>query len=169
VSRLSRNKTGNDIDVEIDLVPIMNMFLVLIPFLLMSAAFFQLKAINTSVPVLAETKTEAPKEKEEIKVRVIMQITPKGIDLSVASPMLGNEELTKWDNHLIKEDEEEYPLDQLLLCLQNIKKQYPASDTLIVIPDKSILYNTIIQAMDTGRYCQNEQLFPNVVLSGKVV
>ena len=41
-------------DVEPNMVPIMNMFLVLIPFLLMSASFYHIKAVNTSIPVLAE-------------------------------------------------------------------------------------------------------------------
>jgi biopolymer transport protein ExbD len=40
-------------DGEPNLVPIMNMFLVIIPFLLMSASFYQIKAVNTSIPVLS--------------------------------------------------------------------------------------------------------------------
>ena len=167
MSGLGQNRSKTEADVEIDLVPIMNMFLVLVPFLLMSAAFFQLKAINTSVPVLAETKRE-PVEEKQIKVTVIVRLREKGIHLSAVSDSLTYEELTKWDSQIAKEKKGGYPLNQLLLSLEKIKEDYPASDTLIVIPDENIIYDTIIQAMDVGRYAKNRPLFPNVVLSGKV-
>jgi len=53
--------------------------------------------------------------------------------------------------------------------LLKIKAIYPESDTLIVIPDESIMYDTIIQVMDVARFSQKDvPLFPSVVLSGKV-
>ncbi len=61
-----------------------------------------------------------------------------------------------------------YPLEKLGICLQNIKKDYPASDTVIIIPGESIIYETIIQTMDIARYSKETPMFPKVVLSGKV-
>lgn len=165
--KLGKNRQENLEDVEINLIPVMNMFLVLVPFLLLSAAFFQLKAIDTSVPILAETRNDTL-EIQDVKVTVIMEIMKDGIRLSAISDSLGQEELNNWDAHIVKEEHDEYPLTQLLLHLQQIKKTYPASDTIILIPDGSVLYDTIIQAMDVARYVDNEPLFPNMVLSGKV-
>ena len=68
----------------------------------------------------------------------------------------------------MKEDKQEYPLNKLVAELNKMKARYPASDTLIIIPDGSVIYDTIIQAMDVARYYRNDSLFPNVVLSGKV-
>jgi hypothetical protein len=39
---------------------------------------------------------------------------------------------------------------------------------VIIIPDNSIIYDTIIQAMDVARFSKDGQLFPNVVISGKI-
>ena len=43
MSRLTRRKAKTEEEVEVNMVPIMNMFLVLIPFLLMSASFLAFK------------------------------------------------------------------------------------------------------------------------------
>jgi len=167
MSKLGRHRKRAIEDVDIDLVPIMNMFLVLIPFLLMSACFFQLKAINTSVPVLSEAANDVSK-KEKLKVTVIVQIEKDRISLSAISDSVRPEELDKWGGQMIKGEKEAYPLDEVSICLQKIKESYPASDTVIVIPGEDVIYDTIIQTMDVARFCKSTPLFPNVVLSGKV-
>ncbi len=172
MSRIGRRRLQSAEDVDVDMVPIMNMFLVLIPFLLMSASFFQIKAINTSVPVQAEnTSTElATKAPKDIKVTVIVQIGQKGLDISAISDYAEYEDLIKLETRIAKVDKEEYPLDQMAAYLQKIKEIYPSSDTIIIIPDASVVYETIIQTMDIARYLGSSDipLFPNVVLSGKV-
>ena len=160
-----RQKTHEDID--IDLVPIMNMFLVLIPFLLLSASFFHLRVINTSVPVLSGGAGDALKKKET-KVTVIVEIQENGINLSAISDSLGEEELNRLGTQIAKKGQDEYPLEQMAKFLQGVKKSYPASNTLIIIPDEGVIYDTIIQTMDAARYSKADPLFPNVVLSGKV-
>ena len=165
---LGKNRQENPSDdVEINLVPVLNMFLVLVPFLLLSAAFFQLKAIDTSVPILAKTGKDAI-EKQDVKMTVIMEIMKEGIRLSAISDALEREELDKWDLRILNEKQDEYPLTQMLIHLQQMKNAYPASDTIILIPDGTVLYDTIIQAMDVARYVNHKPLFPNMVLSGKV-
>ncbi|MEW6378960.1 MAG: biopolymer transporter ExbD [bacterium] len=169
MSGLGKQRSETVEEVEIDLVPIMNTFLVLVPFLLLSAAFYQLKAIDTSVPVLAETGKASRQELEKaIRVTAVMEIKGDEIHLSAISDSLGSEELSRWDAHLAKGQRSTYPLNQVVTHLQKLKGSYPSSDTLIIIPEESILYDTIIQAMDAARFCEDKALFPRVVLSGKV-
>jgi hypothetical protein len=52
--------------------------------------------------------------------------------------------------------------------LEGIKSLYPSSDTLILMPSETVLYDTIIQTMDAARNSGETPLFPNVVLSAKV-
>jgi len=167
MSKLGRHRATTEQQTDIDMVPVMNMFLVLIPFLLMSVSFFHIKAINTSVPVLAQGKNSGHEQITE-KVTAIVEIEPVGFHVSAISDSVEPEELDKWDARMPKDAEEAYPMDQLVAQLNKLKVSYPASDTLIIIPDESILYNTIIQAMDVARYYHDDSLFPNVVLSGKV-
>ncbi len=173
MSRIGRRRLKASDDVDVDMVPIMNMFLVLIPFLLMSASFFQMKAINTSVPVQAENTSagsSAEKAPKDIKVTVIVQIGREGFDISAISDYLEYEDLSKLEAKIGKVNKDEYPLAQMAAYLQKIKEIYPSSDTIIIIPDGSVVYETIIEAMDMARYSGrgDTPLFPNVVLSGKV-
>ncbi|MFH0924478.1 MAG: biopolymer transporter ExbD [bacterium] len=171
-----KNRSNTEEEVDIDLIPIMNAFLVILPFLLFTTAFYELSAIKTSVPVLAENKQEQennnpekPPEKTEIKLKAInIEVKKNEIHLSVLADELGEEELVKWDKQLIKNNQNEYPLDQVTEWLKKIKESYPKSDTVIILPEKDILYDTIIRVMDGARYSENKALFPNVVISGKV-
>jgi len=168
MSRIGRPRSKSAEEIDVDMVPIMNMFLVLIPFLLMSASFLHMKAINTSVPVLAGDHNSAPGE-NDIKVTVVVEIGKKSIDLSIIPDSQGYEELSKWETRIPKREQEYYPLNKMAVYLQKIKEAYPVSDTLIIIPDESVIYETIIQTMDAARYSSKDiPLFPNVVLSGKV-
>jgi hypothetical protein len=57
-------------------------------------------------------------------------------------------------------------VDEVAEHLKQIKRRYPASDTMILIPSNEVTYQEIVQAMDCARINQSDTLFPNVVLSG---
>ena len=163
--RLKRREMEEDC--EPNMVPIMNMFLVLIPFLLMSASFYHIKAVNTSVPVLASSSGETD-ENKTISVTVIAELKKDSLKLSAMSDKLTGDELNQFKVEYPMENESSYPLEKFSAHLQSIKNQYPKSDTLILIPNEKTDYNTIINAMDTARKIDEITLFPNVVLSGSV-
>ena len=163
-----RNRKINNDDVDLDMVPIMNMFLVLIPFLLMSVSFLNLKAINTSIPLLAESGSSDSIKQLEPKLTVIIEIREKGLFVSAISDSVGEKVLDNLRREIAKGKKNKYYFNQLAAYLINIKKSYPASDTVIIIPDANIKYEIIIHAMDTVRYSKENPLFPKVVLSGKV-
>jgi biopolymer transport protein ExbD len=168
MKRFVRQKKSNDTDTDIDMVPIMNMFLVLIPFLLSSASFFDINAIHTSVPVkqtnATQDKLQANKEKTVIPV---IEMQANKIVLYALSEHLTAKDLSKWDMSFQKQGMD-FPLTDIQTYLQDMKNQYPKSDTILVIPDDDILYETIIQTMDIARNATQTQLFPNVVLSDKI-
>jgi len=166
--RFVRQRKSNDTDTDIDMVPIMNMFLVLIPFLLSSASFFDINAIHTSVPVkqTSENQDDSQTNKEATIIPVIEMQTNK-IELYALSDQVAANDLKKWDMSFAKQGDS-FPLADIQTYLQDMKKQYPKSETILVIPDDDILYETIIQTMDVARNSTQDQLFPNVVLSDKI-
>lgn len=163
--RLKRREMEEDC--EPNLVPIMNMFLVLIPFLLMSASFYHIKAVNTSVPVLAESVGSTEKD-TTVSLTVIVELKKDYLKVSAMSDKLTGDELNQFKAEYSMDSESIYPLEKISAHLQGIKNQYPKSDTLILIPNDKTDYNTIIHAMDTARKAGEITLFPNVVLSGSV-
>lgn len=161
-----------DDNTEIEMVPIMNMFLVLIPFLLLSASFFHIKAINTSVPVLA-TEAGVPDnssipKKSDIKVTIIVELKEKTINVTAMSDELQYKDLIRLGANIKFKKDNDYPMDKLAAQLQYVKKQYPKSDTVILVPSDNVQYSTIIQTMDIARSADSIELFPNVVLSAKI-
>jgi biopolymer transport protein ExbD len=167
MARFSKLRRRQDMDDEINMVPIMNMFMVLIPFLLMSASFFHVKAINTSVPVLAEGGGEDTAEKQ-IAVTVVVKLKSNGIQTSALCKDLDESDLAALDDEFGFNADNETTYSAFSEYLQQIKKRYPKSDTLILIPEDDILYDTIIQTMDVARKTDEDTLFPNVVLSASL-
>lgn len=164
-----RKRTGGDLDCEIDMVPIMNMFLVLIPFLLASSSFLNLKAINTSVPVMAETSASAAEEnKSDIKITATLKLEVNNIRLEATSSELSEAKLKSMDAVINKDTKGEYKYAELSAALAKIKRTYPKSDMLILVPSDDVLYDAIVKTMDVSRTLDGEKLFPNVVVSGQV-
>jgi biopolymer transport protein ExbD len=151
-------------------VPIMNMFLVLIPFLLMSASFFHIRAINTSVPVhsqASEASTHTP-VKEEPKVTVVVELKADQVRLTALSSNLSVEVLAELEKAFPKSIDSESSMASLAQYLAEVKDRFPASDTMLLIPDDGILYNEIVQVMDCARIREKRELFPNVVISASL-
>jgi biopolymer transport protein ExbD len=167
MARFARLRRSQDLDDEINMVPIMNMFMVLIPFLLMSASFFHIKAINTSVPVLAEGGSEENADKQ-IVVTVVVKLKMNGIQTSALSKDLSESDLATLDGEFTFRSDDETAYTAFSEYLKKVKKRYPKSDTLILIPEDDILYDTIIQTMDVARKTDEDTLFPNVVLSASL-
>jgi len=165
---LRKRRHRGETEVDVDMVPIMNMFLVLVPFLLMSASFLHIKAINTSVPVLGSTANK-PAINLNIKTTVVLELKKAAIDLSLNADALEPKVLAGWSRAFPKNGDDPFPFQILAEHLEQIKNAYPASDTLIIVPNGDVLYDTIIQTMDVARYRETEtKLFPNVVISGKI-
>lgn len=167
---LGKMRQKEEVDTELNMVPIMNMFMVLIPFLLMSAAFYHIKAVNTSIPVHGSKTAESSpvNEKEEIKITVVVALKANEINVSALSDKLDPKALAELETTISRPTGGDISVAALADFLMKIKTRYPASDTLLLIPDGNVSYDEIIQAMDCARNNETEALFPNVVLSASL-
>ena len=163
----SKRRRNSEEDTELNMIPIMNIFLVIIPFLLSSVSFFHIKAISTSVPVMADKTTVSAKD-EVIKLTVILEMHPDNLRLSAEAEGIDLQELKKFEQSIQLKAEGMDPLTDLNKYLQELKTAYPASDTLLLIADEKVKYESIIQTMDAARKYNENPLFPNVVLSGSL-
>ncbi len=163
---------GEAEDTNVNLVPIMNLFVALIPFLLMSAAFFNISVINASVPALGQGKSELGRTED--KVTIMAQIMPEGFKISATSDSLSRVKLDELRAE-IPRNEKKLNFKDFSEYLMGCKQQYPKSDTVILIPDASIQYQDVIYTMDAAREIEEDQkdgkkvsyeLFPTIVISG---
>ena len=167
-----KSKRESTPPVALNMVPIMNLFLAMIPFLLMCAAFFQVSVINASVPALSEGTDDPGQEpkKELKKVAINLQIGQDGFTLS-ASGDQSPEELQSIGVKIPKKDKE-YDFEKLAVRMKTIHDKYNKSDTVIILPAKDILYDVIVKTMDATReritdkrLDIREHLFTNAVIS----
>jgi len=168
MTALGQRRRTADLECEIDMVPIMNMFLVLIPFLLASSTTLFLNGINTSVPVMAQTSEPAAIEKKsDIKITATVKLQDYQLVLEATSDELSEKKLKEMDATL-KNNNGQYQYSELASALLNIKGLYPKSDTLILMPGERIIYDKIVKTMDVARAFEGQTLFPNVVIPGQV-
>ena len=167
-------------EVNPNLIPIMNLFTALIPFLLMSAVFYQMAIIQITIPVASSTG-ETDIAKEEDKITLNLQILPDRFELSAASDTMEPAKLEKlratvpWIVGEGKKSDEarDKMWQQISKSARMIKGKYVASETVIIVPEPEIDYNRIIRAMDAVRGFREEdggrvRLFDKVVLSARV-
>jgi biopolymer transport protein ExbD len=126
---------------ELDVTTFMNLMVVLIPFLLISAVFSRVAIMELSVPTSAggaELKT--PNFAIEVIVRQAGFEIANGSSVEAAIP---------------KKDGK-YDMEMLSRMLVRLKGQYPEKEDATVLMEPDIEYDFLIQVMDTVRSTQLE-------------
>lgn len=148
--KLSRNRQIKNNDVNI--IGVMNVFLLIIPFLLMTAAFIRLAAVDLSLPSLGKGRS-AMDETPKNLVLVILVVRETGFQLKSSLDI-------KFDP--IEMNRNQYNYAKLVEQLRVIKERQPQAEDIIISPEARVKYDVIIKVMDRCR----ETGFANVSLSG---
>jgi len=138
-------------DEDINIIPVMNIFLLLIPFLLLTAAFVKIAVLELSLPSLGKGKQQVVQQNKDL-VLVILAIKETGFQLK--SPGFKFDPVNKVGDT--------YNYRQLLTQLNDIKEKHANAEDVIISPEGDIKYDIIIKVMDNCR----EKGFPNVSLAG---
>ncbi len=143
---------GDKIDpTDLDMTPIMNLFIVLIPFLMSMAVFTQIAIIDFSLPP-AQTEAGGAESTKELDISIV--VTSQGFRIIGTGKKLD----------LVPKVRGKYQFDKLRVLLKAIKFQYPSQKSVILVLDASTLYDDIIKFMDICR----ESQFPDIGLSGDI-
>ncbi len=147
-----KKSTANEIElIDLDVTPVMNLFMVLIPFLVSMAVFTHIAAIDFSLPPAQEEGTEAGDSKE---LDISIVVTPSGFRIVGTGKKLD----------LIPRLQGQYQFEQLRILLKAIKFEYPSQKSVVLVLDANILYDDIVKFMDICR----ESQFPDIGLSGEI-
>jgi len=139
--------------IDLDVTPVMNLFMVLIPFLVSMAVFTHLAVIDFSLPPSqAPAQMLQDGQQEEIDLSVV--ISNSGFRIVGSGKKL--DPVPKVDN--------EYQFEQFRRLLKSVKFQYPGQKSVILVLEPDILYSDIITFMDVCR----ESQFPDIGLSGDI-
>ncbi len=163
---------------DLNLVPIMNLVTILIPFLLMAAEFVSLSVIDSTLPAIGAPTTQQEEEKEEDKppLNLSIIITNTGYTVAGSAAVLKDQE---GDGPTIPCLEpgcptaDSYDLKDLRRLLGEIKDEYEDEENVILVPESSIQYEVLVKTMDGTRddpdtkvEGKSRLLFPFVVIAG---
>lgn len=164
-----RGHRGEEEVNELNLIPIMNLIIILIPALLLSAAFVQFAVINVSAPQIGSNSNEKPPEDDKPPLNLTVAVTDKGFTVAGTGAVLGGQEGTEEAGPTVpKGPGGEYDYEALTAKLAEIKDAFPDETKVILNAEPDIKYEIIINVMDASRETEGRLLFPDVVLSAGI-
>ena len=85
-----RRKSMEQEEIELNLMPFMNLMTLLIPFLLYSASFITIAVIDSSLPAIGAPNPDQEKEEDDkVPLNLTIGITDEGFSISGSAPVLG--------------------------------------------------------------------------------
>lgn len=130
-----RRRTGEKPD--LDMTTFLNLMVVLVPFLLITAVFSRITIVELSLPGSAGGVAVTP----EPKFRLEVIVREDGLELTNGSAVIAT--LPKVDG--------EYDLDRLSEFVIALKRDHPNDDDASVLLEPAIEYDYLIQVMDAVR------------------
>jgi biopolymer transport protein ExbD len=132
----ARRRRRQDAD-EMNITAFMNLMVILVPFLLITAVFSRLTILQLNLPA---AESEPTVNEQLLNIEVIVrkdqiQITDRGTGLLQALPNLDGR----------------YDLRGLTSYLQLVKQKYPAKTDATVLLEPDTPYDTVVQVMDAVR------------------
>lgn len=138
---------------ELNLTPIMNVFMIIIPFLLLTAVFAKTAIIDVYLPQEAGGASGGVASDPGI---LSIEIKESGFELGgigkgVVVPKVGNQ----------------YDVKRLSQELIKIKGKYPQKEDVVLLARQDLSYETVVNVMDAARETDDGErrpLFPAVSL-----
>lgn len=165
----SRRKHKLHATVDLELTPIMNLFVALLPFLLLAAVFSKIAILELYLPTEANNTTINNGKNNEEDLTLTVAITKSGFSVS------GFESSAK--SIIIPLKGKQYDYKELSLTLKKIKDRYHLDEGIVLLIEPQIEYDAIIHTMDASREIDiiergnktKQILFPTVSLADAVI
>ncbi len=164
-------------DVEINMTPVMNLMVVLIPLLLTSAQFIKIGVIDLNLPPAIGTSNVISNGPKEVgrKLDLAITITEKGFYLSSSLAILktGGKDGPTIPNF----EDGAYDYDMLAQRLFEIKKEavgkFTDIEKIVIQAEPDISYQVLVSTMDASRNIvvddRKYTLFPDVSLAAGII
>jgi len=121
---------------ELDVTTFLNLMVVLVPFLLITAVFSRLTIVELNLPSSAGG---ASSSEDIFRVEVIVRET--GIEITNGTAVIGS----------IPKKDDEFDLETLSDFMVALKQEYPEHDAASVLMEAHIPYDYLIRVMDIVR------------------
>ena len=149
-----RSTGKKNLNVELNLVPFIDLLTCLICFLLMAAVWVQIGKISVTQSGQGAPTEQTPEERE--RLNLVVAVTPQGFLITGNGQTLEGGDILKKDN--------QYDFERLGTKLKEIHGLFPDKSDIVVMSEDSINYQDLINTMDV---CLANE-FPNISVSGTI-
>ena len=147
----------NEETAELNITAFMNLMVILVPFLLMTAVFSRLTILELNLP--GSSSEPANQQNLLFQLEVIVRMD----QIEVGDRYQGR-------FGVYKNSEDGYDYDALSDKMSDIKKRYPQKTDVAILLESDIAYDTLVQVMDRVRISQRiedgvivrSDLFPDI-------
>lgn len=122
---------------ELDMTTFLNLMVVLVPFLLITAVFSRITIVELTLP-----SSQAAPAPAQPAFRVEVIVREAGLEITNGNNVIAA---------MPKSEDEEYDLGSLGEYLVALKRQYPDKEDASVLLEPDIAYDHLIQVMDVVR------------------
>ena len=129
-----RRRTKNTYD--IDVTTFLNLMVVLVPFLLITAVFSRIAIVELNLP---STSVSGPSKEPDFRLEVIVR--ESGLEIGNGKSVIA----------ALPRKDGEYDLKKLSQYVVSLKEDYPTTDAASVLLEPTIPYDYLIQVMDVVR------------------
>lgn len=168
----SMRRNTDDLEMELDIRPVMNLMVVLIPLLIVSAEWVKLSVLEINIPPSKNVgaggggdNNQENKEKEKL-LGLKIAISNDGITIGNAATILSSDDASSDGPTIPKSADGSYDYEILRTKLVEVKKKivgkgYIDEDRAVITASANIEYQVIIDIMDKIQtYEDNNNILP---------
>ncbi len=141
-----RNRRHKQEVPELDITAFLNLMVVLIPFLLVSAVFTQITVIELNMPPPSDDPQQEKDKKEKLDLEIVIRASTIEIHGGKAGLL-----------QRYKMSEGQFDYAEISSYLQKLKTRYAEETTSMILVEPEINYDTLVQVMDTVRLFEMEE------------
>lgn len=158
---------------NLDLVPIMNLVSILIPFLLLGVSYVEYAVVETELPAICGVGCGDTQVPEKPDLNIVLHVQSDGVLIKGADEVLGTERegggvfVPCTTERCVVDDSYDYQEITRLLTL--VKEDYPHIEDLVLVPENRVPYKSMIGVMDAARDNPENggmRLFPYQTVAG---
>jgi biopolymer transport protein ExbD len=160
---------------NVNLTPLLDFIVAVIPVLLLSVTFFDYVTLDASLPAFVSSEEQKAPESNTEKLGLTVAITDDGFVVGGQEILLkvGGGETT-----IKKTVKGDYDYSSLNNRIFEIKKHFSKEWTVIIVPQSDTKFETLVNTMDATREylvvdssgnMKKEILFPDVVVGGGIL
>ena len=155
--RWRKNHLGDP--AEVNITAFMNLMVILVPFLLITAVFSRITILDLNLPVPGSAAPASKQDDQDFQLEVIVR--QQAIEIGdLKNGLLKRIAVAEDGSHL----------QQVSELLQQVKARYPDKQDVTLLLEKDISYERVVEMMDTLRLARVEQegkpinaeLFPSI-------